>query len=104
MGLQLSLSSVVQSNDATTLTLTDGTGLYNVTTNPGGWTTPNTAFADIDGSTSDLGIQIIRTDSAGTIVIYDNIDYFDLYLVAPTSIDDLVFTITCNELKVSGHL
>jgi hypothetical protein len=102
MALILIIDSIVQSNDGTTLTITDGTGLYDVTTNPNGWGTPNTALANIDGTTADLQLQINYTDSSLVQTVYDVIDYYTLNLAAPTTIADLVFSITSADLKVSG--
>jgi hypothetical protein len=45
MALSLSFT-VTQSCDGKTLTFTETTGVYNVTTNPGGWGTPNKATTD----------------------------------------------------------
>ena len=103
MALNLIIGTIVQSNDSTILTISDATGLYDVTTNPNGWGTPNTALADIDGTTTDLQIQITYTDSSLNVTEYDPIDFYTLNLVPPSSIEDIVFTITCAELKVSGN-
>lgn len=103
MALNLIIGTIVQSNDSTILTISDATGLYDVTTNPNGWGTPNTDLSDIDGSTSDLQLLITYTDSSLVTTEYDPIDFYDLNLAAPTSVEDLVFNITCAELKVSGN-
>jgi hypothetical protein len=101
MALELSLDSPLQSNDQTTLRLTDNTGIYNVATNPSGWGTPNTDLADIDGSTTALTITITITTSDGTETAYDAIDAYTYLGAAPTSVNDLVFDIT-SDLLISG--
>lgn len=93
MALILSLASVVQSNDNTVLRVTDGTGSYSVD-NTGGWGTPNTDFADIDGSTTTLTLQITYTNSDEEETVYTAIDIYEFLGTTPTSTADLVFDIT----------
>ena len=82
MALELSLS-VVQSNDATYLTITDDTGAYSVTTNPTGWGSPNEEVTDVVVSTDDtagkhhLLLDITVTDKDGTETEYDTINLYD---------------------------
>lgn len=46
MALVLNLTAGAESSDCTTITLTDSTGTYNASTNPGGYGTPNWDRAD----------------------------------------------------------
>ena len=46
MALQLALTNTI--TDYTSLTLTDASGEYNVSTNPTGWGAPNLAIADVN--------------------------------------------------------
>ena len=98
MALGLEIGTVKQSNDNKTLVITDGTGDYDVGTNPTGWGTPNTTFANVDGTTSDLTLQITITTSGGVETVYQAVDFFDHNGEAPASTSDIVFTLTCADL------
>jgi hypothetical protein len=102
MALQLVIGDIIQSNDAKTLTVYDDTGAYDAVNNTTGWGSPNTAFADIDGSTSNLSLQITVTTSDGTVTIYDAIDFYDLTLESPSDLTDLIFVLTPENLVADG--
>jgi hypothetical protein len=103
MALALSLAGAQQSNDARILRITDNTGVYNVSTNTGGWGTPNLTFADINGGDASLTLTIVFTKTDLTVVTYDTIDiYTDLMEENIDSTDDLVYDLTADKLLVSG--
>jgi hypothetical protein len=114
MALSLKTPTVVQSNDLTTLVVTDTTGAYNVSTNPGGWGTPNASTTDINEEAYNTGcyIGITRTSTDGTVI-----EYQPIYLANPstvtyqklqgtyTTVTDLVYNITSYnlvELTIDG--
>lgn len=108
MALISSIESIVQSNDTTVLRITDGSGLYNATTNPGGWlgeadsipTTQPKASA-VNGSTVHLYLDIAVTKSDNVTTTYDQIELYDEF--GPfTDVTDLVFDIDCTLLQVSS--
>ena len=101
MALNLQIDSVVQSNDNTVLRITDGTGLYNVTTNPGGWGSPNPAVSVIDGSTYHLYLDVVITTSDGTETTYDQIELYDEF-GSFTDVNDLVYDLDASMLISSG--
>lgn len=86
------LNSVLQSNDNKQLVITDTTGVYEVTTDPTGWGSPNTAVTAINGSTHTLEL-LIRCHRANIDVTYTYIDLFAKF-GSFTTIADLVYTIT----------
>ena len=102
MALSLVLASGGQSADLTTLIVSDNTGVYNSGTNSTGWGTPNTALADINGSTSHLTLGITLTEPDGSVITFDNIDFHTYHGTSPATVSDLVFTLTAAKLKVSG--
>lgn len=102
MALELSLSAPLQSNDQTTLRLTDDTGVYDAANNATGWGAPNTNLSDIDGSTTTLTITITITTSAGTSTTYDAIDAYTYIGGSPSTVNDLVFDVTPAILQESG--
>ena len=53
MALSPIITAVV-SNDQTVLTVTDTTGVYDATTNTGGWETPNISGSDVTAATLDI--------------------------------------------------
>ena len=115
MALDLSLS-YSQSNDATTLTITDSTGTYDVADNIDGWGDPNPRASfvmanDIVISTDvsiyspvkyHLTLDITVTDKDGTETTYDSINLFDHNGAAFTTVDDLTWDITAADLVDSG--
>ena len=95
MALELSLSSV-ESNDNTTLTLTDDAGDYSAA-NTDGWGAPNLAVGDI----TTLTLDVVITTADGTETTYDQIDLAtDFAPLADTG--DLVYAITSASLLVSS--
>ena len=76
--------NVCQDSNAETLTITDVTGLYDASTNTGGWGTPNDAVTDITAAT------LAVTEPDGTITTFNlltdsnatwpsaNLVYFDV--------------------------
>jgi hypothetical protein len=108
MALSIKIDTPTQSNDATVLRVTDSTGLYNVTTNPGGWldeadsipaTQPKVSI--IDGTTYHLTIDLTITTSNGTEVTYDTIELYDTF-GSFSSVNDLVFDIDSSMLIKSA--
>lgn len=102
MALNLSFSSITQSNDNTILRLIDGTGVYS-SSNLGGWGAPNTALSTINGTTNALSITISITTSDGVETIYTPIDVYTYLGHTPLNTDDLLFYITAADLKVIGE-
>jgi len=85
MALALDLT-YLQSNDATTLTLTDNAGTYHAVDNSDGWGTPNPETTDIVISTdviNDGGVQthlildVAVTDKNDLTTSYDTINLYD---------------------------
>ena len=84
MALNLSLG-YSQSNDATTLTITDTAGTYVVTDNETGWGSPNEVVTDIvagsdvinAGTETHLLLTVTVTDKTGTATVYDEINLYD---------------------------
>lgn len=114
MALDLDLS-YSQSNDATTLTITDIAGTYDVSDNDDGWGDPNPrasfAFSDIVAAsdTTDyspdkyhLLLTIVVTDKEGTETTYTTINLRDHNGAAFTAASDLVFEINPSHLIASG--
>jgi len=100
----------LQSNDATTLRIPDGTGDYDVSTNPTGWGTPNTdpsvitSFADAyanDGVCLRIRITYTSPEDPSTEIVYDYLDPYLLFGPFTTSAD-LVFDITADILVTGG--
>lgn len=96
MALSLALT-YIQSNDATTLQLSDDTGL----TGAGGWGQGgNITYTDIDGPLDDplttygLSLDISITTSNAVTNTYDQIDLYDEFGPFTTYPDDMVFEIT----------
>ena len=101
MALTLSIDTITQSNDSTVLRVVDGAGIYNVTTNPTGWGTPNPEVTVIDGTTYHLYLDVVITTSNGTETTYDQIELFDTF--GPfTTVNDLVFDIDASMLISSS--
>jgi hypothetical protein len=98
MALKLAFTAV-ESADNKTLTLTDSSGVYDVSTNPTGWGTPNTTLASINTGYLTLTPTVITSDGIETS--YDAIDLHAL-ITGHTTVADLVFPITCALFKVSG--
>jgi hypothetical protein len=94
MALTLAFS-VAEQGDNKLITITDTTG-----TGTGGWGySGNPAVGSI--STGDLLLNIVVTTSDGTITSYQAIDTY--VLAGPfAAVADLVFPITCADLKVGG--
>ena len=88
MAVTLKLSSS-QSCDCKTLTLTDATGVYNVTTNPTGWGTPNIAFGDV----LCAYLKVFLPDH----VTYYYVDVTSIFTGA-TTVADLIFTLDMGDL------
>jgi len=72
-----------QSNDSTTLTLTDSAGTYVAVDNTDGWGAPNTAVTDVVVSTDEGGndqhllLDVSVTDKNGTETTYTTINLYD---------------------------
>jgi len=95
--------TVTERGDNKLLTITDTTGIYNVTTNPTGWGTPNPETTVIDSSTNTLSLDIVYTASDGSVTSYDTIDLHATFLGGGhATVADLVFPLTCAHLKVSS--
>lgn len=110
MALDLDLS-YSQSNDATTLTVTDTAGEYDAANNTDGWGSPNADYADIVASTDTasyvpdkyhLTLTITVTDKNGTSTAYDAINLYDHNGAAFTAATDLTWDITAADLVASG--
>lgn len=101
MALTLSIETVTESNDSTVLRVEDGAGIYNVTTNPGGWEAPNPAVTVIDGVTYHLYLDVVITTSNGTETTYDQIELYDEF-GSFTTVNDLVFDIDPSMLIASS--
>lgn len=94
--------SVTESGDNKTITVTDTTGVYHVTTNPTGWGTPNPETTVIDSSTNTLSLDIVYTASDGAVTSYDTIDLHTAFLTGGhTDVTYLVYPLNCSHLKVS---
>ena len=107
-----------QSNNATTLTVTDAAGTYHVVDNPTGWETgaaTNPDVADIVISTdittaskNHLLLDITVTDKDGITTIYDQLNLYDVSLAADvaftgyTLASELTWDITPDMLEASG--
>jgi hypothetical protein len=114
MALDLSLS-YSQSNNATTLTITDSSGTYNNPDNLTGWGDPNPrasfAFSDIVISTDvatyspvkyHLILTVTVTDKAGTETTYDTINLYDHRGSAFTAVADLTWDLDAADFVSSG--
>lgn len=64
--------TVIQSDDCKTITVTETTGVYNSTSNIGGWGTPNPAF----GSALTATILFKKRNSDGTFTTYNLVNVF----------------------------
>lgn len=94
-------STVTQSGDNKTITVTDATGVYDAGSNPTGWGAPNTALSAI--ASGNLTLTITITTSDGTSTTYDAIDLHDTFLTGGhTTVSDLVYPLTCDMLTASG--
>jgi hypothetical protein len=97
MGFVLAFT-LAESGDAKTLTVTDSTG-----TGSTGWGGANPAVSSIDSSSNKLTLDIIITTSDGVETTYDQIDLHTEFLShSHGDVTDLVFPITCANLKVSA--
>lgn len=65
MALSPNIGDISITNSHTTISITDTTGVYNVTTNPGGWEAPNIAGSDVVTATLTL------TFNGGTAQVVD---------------------------------
>ena len=85
-----------QSCDCKTLTLTDASGLYNATTNPGGWDPTSTATLNFD----DVDCATLKITLPDHVTIY----YKDITSVfaGASSLSDLIFPITMTDLGGSS--
>lgn len=110
MALTLSLTKS-QSNDATTLTITDGAGTYATPDNEGGWGGGvNESVTDIvTGSNAatpskyHLLLDVVVTDKDGTETTYDTINLFDHDSTGPfTDATELTWDINPADLVESG--
>lgn len=101
MALNLTTPLITQSNDAVTIQVADTTGVYNVSTNLGGWGTPNPEVSILDGETYHLYLDITITTSTGTETVYDPIE---LAAFGPfNDPGELVFNIT-SDMLVDGSI
>jgi hypothetical protein len=99
-----------QSNDATTLTLTDTAGTYVVTDNEDGWGTPNEETTDIvistdiinAGSETHLLLDATVTDKNGVEIIYDQINLYDQNGGGFADASELTWDLTSVDFVVSG--
>lgn len=102
MALVLSYT-VTERNDNKLLTITDTAGTYHAVDNPTGWGVPTwSAPTDITaiGGGHPLELDIIITESDGTITTCDPIDLFALF--GPfADAGDFIFPLTMAMLKVS---
>jgi len=94
MALNLSLTSITQSNDSTILRVVDNTGVYSAITNIGGWNAPNTLLSTVNGTTTSLTLTLTYTNSSGIETEYEPIDIYDYLGHTLSSIDDLLIYIT----------
>jgi len=101
MAISLSLGTVVQSNDCTTLKIIDNTGEYSVD-NTGGWGAPNDALSTLDGANNILTVTITIADANGTETTYDAIDFYEYLGATPSTVDDLLMYVTPNLLVSEG--
>lgn len=106
LGLSLSIS---QSNDATYLTVTDNTGVYDAVTNDTGWGAPNEVVTDIVASTTTTALKlhalldITVTDKEGDSTTYDQINLYDHDSSGPfADVTDLTWTIDAADLIASS--
>ena len=102
-----------QSNDATTLTITDVAGTYHAVDNTDGWgdagepkedVTTIVAAADIvnAGTETHLLLDVVVTDKNGTETTYDQINLYDQNGGAFVDAGDLTWDITPADLEESG--
>lgn len=106
LGLSLSIS---QSNDATYLTVTDDTGVYDAVTNDTGWGAPNEVVTDIVADTTTTALKIhllldiIVTDKNGDSTTYDTINLYDHDTTGPfADVTDLTWVINASDLVSSS--
>lgn len=102
MALSLQVGTITQANDNTVIRIEDGTGIYDATTNPGGWGAPNPPVTFINGTTVFLYLDVEYTDSDGATTTYDQIDLHAQYGPFAT-VNDLVFDLTPNLLTSGGN-
>lgn len=107
MAVALSLDQS-QSNDAKTLLFTDSTGVYDVSTNLGGWGTPNQDTGDIALTSITttgkywLTLDIIYTNSSDESTTYDTIDLYDEFTSEFSKEHGMEFELTMAHLLESG--
>ena len=102
-----------QSNDATTLTLTDDAGTYHVVDNADGWETggatnldPSDIVISTDvvnaGTEYHLLLDVVVTDKNGTETTYDQINLYDQNGGAFTDASDLTWDLTPADFEEGG--
>lgn len=102
--LTLKTPKVTQSSDLTTLIITDTTGEYNVSTNPGGWGTPNGTIENYNSLPDFSSIYIVYTSPEGVETVYTDIytcgpvAYRPSLGVVATTTDDFVFNVNNSHL------
>jgi len=112
MAVALGLDKL-QSNDSKTIKFTDDTGLYDVSTNTGGWdgdqSLGNQDVQEIVATsltTADmywLELGIVYTDSSGNETTYDDIDLIENFATEFTSKEHgMEFELNMSHLKESG--
>lgn len=100
MALNLSFT-IVERGDNKLLTITDSTGVYDVSTNPTGWGTPNATIGSIDNASNKLTLTIVHTSADGTITSYADINTNTIFGPFITNAN-LVFPITMAMLFVGA--
>lgn len=95
MALNLKLGTIVQSNDATIIRVSDGTGEYPEEFSGWGHSgfTPTPAQITAKGGDNELLLQVTITTSDGVETEYEDIDLYTQFGPFSTA-DDLVFDIT----------
>lgn len=99
-----------QSNDATTLTITDTAGTYHAVDNADGWGAPNAATTDIVISTDvvnagteyHLLLDIMVTDKDGIETTYDTINLYDQNGGGFADAGDLTWDLTPADFSASS--
>jgi hypothetical protein len=98
----------LQSNDAKTIVLTDDTGGYDVSTNNGGWGTPNELTSDVVSVTTTtlnkyhVTLDITYTSAANVVTVYDTIDLYDNFTSEFGKSYGMIYTLDMSYLEVSG--
>jgi hypothetical protein len=108
MALELKYGTITQSNDSIILRVTDETGEYDSSLNPGGWVNELSApvsgqpkVSNLNGTTISLFLDVEYTNSAEDVVVYDTINLYTTF--GPfASKDELIFDIDASMLLVGS--